>query len=65
MQTIEYFKEQTHPLPFNGLCTPFGSPVIGGQKPSMEGSIYNHQGQRINKLQKGIKIIDGKKIMVK
>ena len=33
---------QTHPLSFNGLCTPFGSPVIGGQKPCMEGS--SHQG---------------------
>jgi len=29
--------EKTLPLAFNGLCTPFGSPVIGGQKPSRAG----------------------------
>ena len=30
-----------------------------------EGAIYNLAGQRINKLQKGINIVNGKKIMVK
>ena len=30
-----------------------------------KGSIYNLQGQRINLLQKGLNIVDGKKIYVK
>ena len=38
--------------------TPFDSP-------SMEGSIYNLQGQRMRELQKGLNIVDGKMIYVK
>jgi hypothetical protein len=33
--------------------------------PSMEGSIYNLQGQRMNSLQRGLNVVDGKKIYVK
>ena len=29
------------PLLFNGLCTPFGSPVIGGQKPPRGEDLYS------------------------
>ena len=34
--SVEVIKSLT-PNPFNGLCTPFSSPVLGGQKPEGEG----------------------------
>ena len=34
--SVEVIRSLT-PNPFNGLCTPFGSPVLGGQKPEGEG----------------------------
>ena len=34
--SVEVIKSLT-PSPFNGLCTPFSSPVLGGQKPEGEG----------------------------
>ena len=38
--------------------------IVNNEKLGYE-SIYNLQGQRINRLQKGLNIVDGKKIMVK
>ena len=37
METKEYFEKEMffENLPVNGLYTPFGSPVSGGQKPSL------------------------------
>jgi hypothetical protein len=55
---FRYIKEDTPiPVGIKGL-TPNPSPVG-------EGSIYNLAGQRLSKKQKGINIVDGKKVMMK
>ena len=42
-----------------------GIEEVRGQKGKGRGNIYNLQGQLIKTLQKGLNIVDGKKIMVK
>ena len=36
-EVLRWYNTNSLPPAFNGLCTPFDSPVIGGQKPSREG----------------------------
>ena len=48
-------------MPVDEVIT--GSPLL--TSPEEEGLIYNVSGQRLNKIQKGINIKDGKKILVK
>ena len=59
-----YYRNHAH------LCQQFGLPVGVIQTfpltpTSMEGGIYNLQGQRIKMLQKGLNIVEGKKIWVR
>ena len=52
-------------LGFDGTETPTG---INGLTPALskgEGVIYNLNGQRVNSLQRGINIVNGKKVLVK
>ena len=44
---------------------PAGIQTLPLTPPSMEGSIYNLKGQRMNALQKGLNIVNGKKVFVK
>lgn len=41
------------------------SPLLTSPKPKGEGLIYNVSGQRLSKMQNGINIVDGKKIISK
>ena len=41
------------------------SPLLTSPKPQGEGLIYNVSGQRLSKMQNGINIVDGKKIISK
>ena len=47
------------------LLDPDGIEVINGQTTVNNGAIYNLQGQRVNKAQKGVYIINNKKVVVK
>lgn len=39
--------------------------IVNSQEPMAESQIYNLAGQRMNKLQRGVNIINGKKVLVK
>ena len=41
------------------------SPLLTSLKPKGEGLIYNVSGQRLSKMQKGVNIVDGKKVAIK
>ena len=72
-EEIDYVK-QWYKMNYNHLCNIFDIPVSVNAVPmvvenallSQGGEvIYNLQGQRINGLQKGLNIVDGKKILIK
>ena len=47
----------------NGI--PVGINEIASSEPKVQTGIYNLAGQRLEKLQKGINIVNGKKVLVK
>ena len=47
-----------------GDATGIGS-ITNGQQPMANGPIYNLAGQKMSKLQKGVNIVNGKKVLVK
>ena len=57
-------KEGSYPVLYD-VATPGGIRNIQMAEQPVSGSIYNLAGQRISKMQKGINIVNGKKIVVK
>ena len=52
-------------LGFDGTETPTGITELTKKTELTEGAIYNLAGQRVNSLQRGINIVNGKKVLVK
>ena len=48
-----------------GMDTPTGIENLTPTPSQGVGAIYNLNGQRVNELQKGLNIVDGKKVLVK
>lgn len=63
LYTIRYANADAVSLEGTDIVTK--SPLLTSPEPKGEGLIYNVSGQRLNKMQKGINIVDGKKIISK
>ena len=58
-------EEGSYPVLKNVIGTGIGSVSTGTDTPRTSGTIYNLSGQRVEKMQKGIYIRDGRKVLVK
>jgi len=56
-----YFGEEDHPL----SISPEGERLGAFPREGLDGVMYNLSGQRLSKPQKGINIINGKKVAIK